>query len=111
MAGSIILSPSEKILMSGSARIEQPLEGKGEAYLTDKRLIVIHKSGLIRKKETPLLDIRINQISYVKVEGLLSKVLVLGVTQGGKIITYKLKVPNPESWMSTIYNLLSSEDL
>ena len=107
---SIILSPTERVLISGSAKIEQPIAGRGEAYLTDKRLVVIHKSGFIRKRETPLLDIRLDQISYVKVEGILSKVLVVGISQGGKVIAYKIKVPHPDSWMSTIYNILNESE-
>jgi len=99
---SSVLFPGEKIILSGKASIEQPISGDGEAYLTDKRLVIIHKSGLIRKKETPLVDIRLDQISYAKVEGWLSKTLVIGVPQGGTIIAYKIKVSNPDSWLAAI---------
>ncbi len=102
---SIIFDPDEKLILSSKARIEQPVKGSGEAYLTNKRLVLIHKSGLIFKKETPLVNIWLSEISYAKVEGLLSKVLVIGVTHGGTVIAYKIKVSNPESWLAEIYNL------
>jgi len=105
---SIIFAPGENIILSGKGKIEQPIVASGEAYLTNRRLLIIQKSGLIRKRETPLVDIRIDMISYAKVEGLLSKVLVIGVPQGGSLITYKIKVPHPESWLSQILALKSS---
>ncbi len=104
---SIIFSPDEKIILQGKGRVEQPVEGSGELYLTNKRLVLIHKSGFLRKKETPLLDIRISQISFVKVEGLLSKALVIGVPHGGTVVTYKIKVSKPEVWQAEIYKLMS----
>ncbi len=101
----IIFSPDEKVILSGKGSIEQPIKGKGEIYLTNKRLLLIHKSGLIRKRETPLIDIRIDQISYAKVEGFISKVLVIGVPHGGTVIAYKIKVPQPDSWVAEILRL------
>jgi len=99
---SSVLFPGEKIILSSKAGIEQPIRGNGEAYLTEKRLLIIHKSGLIRKREIPLADIRLDQISYAKVEGWLLKTLVIGVSQGGTIIAYKIRVPNPDSWLAAI---------
>lgn len=104
---SAIFTPDEKLILSAKCSIEQPIEGKGEAYLTNKRLLVVQKTGLIKKQETPLVDIRIDQISYVKVEGLISKVLVIGVPHGGSVITYKIKISNPKLWASEIYRLRS----
>ena len=104
---TVIFSPDEKIILGARGTMEQPINGSGELYLTTKRLILIHKSGFIRKRETPLVDIRLDQISYVKVEGLLRKTLVIGVPHGGSIIAYKIRVPNPESWQAEIYRLRS----
>lgn len=104
---SIIFIPGETVVLSGKGKIEQPIRASGEAYLTTRRLLIIQKSGLLRKRETPLLDIHLNMISYAKVEGILSKVLVIGVPQGGTVITYKIKVPHPESWLSQILALRS----
>ena len=101
----IIFSPDEKVILSGKGSIEQPIKGKGEIYLTNKRILLIHKSGLIRKRETPLIDIRIDQISYAKVEGFISKVLVIGVPHGGTVVAYKIKVPQPDSWVAEILRL------
>ena len=100
----VVFGPDETVILSGRGDIEQPIKGNGELYLTTKRLLLIHKSGLVRKKETPLVDIRLDQLSYAKVEGLLSKVLVLGVTQSnGIVVTYKIKVPRPDSWLNAIF--------
>ncbi|MGC8988438.1 hypothetical protein [Infirmifilum sp.] len=101
---NIIFSPGEKVILSGKGRVEQPIRGEGELYLTNKRIVLIHRTGLIRKRETPLVDIRLDQISYAKVEGLLSKVLVIGIPQGGTVIAYKIKVSNPDSWLAAIYS-------
>ena len=60
---------------------------------------------MIRKRETPLVDIHIDQISYAKVEGFISKVLVIGVPHGGTVIAYKIKVPHPDSWVAEILRL------
>lgn len=105
----IVFAPDEKIILSGKGTIEQPIKGKGEIYLTNKRVVLIHKSGLIRKRETPLVDIHIDQISYAKVEGLLFKVLVIGVPHGGTVIAYKIKVPNPDSWVAEIMRLKTAQ--
>jgi hypothetical protein len=106
---NIIITPGEKIILSDQGTIEQPIEGSGELYLTNKRLLLIHKSGIIRKRETPLIDILLTQISYVKTEGFLRKALVIGVRErGGGIIAYKIHVNHPDSWMAKIYNLISS---
>ncbi len=68
--------------------------------------MLVHKSGLITVRETPVLDIRIGEISYVKVEGTLRKVLVIGVRgAGGQVQAYKIHVATPESWYGQIYNL------
>jgi zinc-ribbon domain len=103
---SSMFSPDEKVVLSSKGSLEQPIKGSGELYLTDKRLFLVHKSGLISKRETPLLDVRIGEVSYVKVEGSLRKVLVVGVRgTGGQILAYKVHVPAPESWSAQIYNL------
>ncbi len=107
---SIIFGPDEKVILSDKGRIEQPFKQGGEIYLTTKRLLLIQKSGLIKKKEIPLVDITIDNISYAKVEGRLSKTLVLGITEkAGRIITYKVKVKDPDAWLAEIYRLKRGE--
>jgi len=101
-----IFSPDENVILKARGHVEQPIEGSGEIYLTNKRLLLLHRSGMIRKKETPLLDVKMDMISYFKVEGILRKVLVLGVvSNAGIVITYKIHVPSPESWSSVLFNL------
>ncbi|MDG7044437.1 MAG: zinc ribbon domain-containing protein [Nitrososphaerota archaeon] len=103
---SFIFSPDETILMSGTGTIEQPIQGHGELYLTDKRLFLIHRSGLIRKRETPLMDIDMAQLTYAKTEGIIRKVLIIGArNQSGQVNAFKIHVMNPESWVAHIYNL------
>ncbi len=103
---SVIFSPGESIIIKARGRVEQPIEGSGEIYLTNRRILLVHRAGMIRKRETPLLDVKIEQVSYFKVEGLLRKVLVLGViSNAGVVISYKVHVPAPESWASALFSL------
>ena len=101
-----IFGPDEPVLMSRRASIEQPVSGSGTLYLTDRRLILIHRSGHIRKTETPLLDLTIEEISYARIEGTFWKALVVGArTQGGRLVTYKIHAQNPQVWKAQIYSL------
>jgi zinc-ribbon domain len=103
---SSMFSPDEKVILSAKGSLEQPIRGSGEIYLTDKRMFLVHKSGLISKRETPLLDIPINEVTYAKVEGALRKVLVVGVRgSGGQVLAYKIHLSTPESWSAQIYSL------
>jgi hypothetical protein len=103
---SSMFSPDEKVILSGKGSMEQPVTGHGELYLTDKRLFLAHKAGLIRKRETPLLDVEIGQITYAKAEGALRKVLVLGVRgTAGQVLSYKMHVSAPDAWVAQVYNL------
>src|SRR5438132_13491426 len=78
-------------------------------YLTDRRLILIHRSGVVRKPQAPLLGLTLDEISYVRVEGSLWKVLVIGArTQGGRVVTYKVHAQNPGVWKAQIYSLKGS---
>lgn len=103
---SSVFSPDENPVLSGHGSIEQPIAGSGELYLTDQRLMLVHKSGFISKRETPLLDVTIGEISYVRVEGSLRKVLVVGVrASGGKVQVYKIHVGQPKAWAAQLFNL------
>jgi len=104
-----LFGPDEPVLLSRHASIEQPVSGNGMLYLTDRRLILIHRSGVLRKTETPLLDLTLDEISYVRVEGTLWKVLVIGArTQGGRVVAYKVHAQNPGVWKAQIYSLKGS---
>lgn len=101
-----IFSPNERILLNAHGSVEQPINGKGQLYLTDRRMLLVHKSGLIIKREMPLLDVEISQISYVKTQGTLRKVLALGVkSSGGQVAHYKVHVRTPETWVAQIMNM------
>ncbi len=89
--------PGERVIISYPASVEQPVKGRGELFLTDKRLLLVHRSGLIMKKETVLFDIAFNQVSYLRSEGIIRKSLAIGVTsQGGIVITYRIRIHDPE---------------
>jgi hypothetical protein len=103
---SSIFSPDERILLSAHGSVEQPINGRGDLYLTDRRLVLIHRSGLIIRRETPLLDVELSQVSYVKAQGTLRRVLVLGVrSNGGQVSAYKVHVGAPDSWVAQIHSL------
>ena len=101
-----IFSPNERILLNAHGSVEQPINGKGQLYLTDRRLLLVHKSGLVIKRELPLLDVEISQISYIKTQGTLRKILALGVkSNGGQVAHYKVHVRTPEAWVARIMNM------
>ena len=107
---SSVISPDENLVLSGHGSIEQPIAGSGELYLTDQRFMLVHKSGLISKRETPLLDVTIGEISYVIVEVILRKVLVVSLRAvGGKVQAYKIHVGQHEAWAAQISNLKSGK--
>ena len=96
--------------MSGEGSVAQVFVGKGDLYLTAKRLFLVHKSGLVRKREASLLDVDIGQISYAKTEGMVTKVLVVGVRgTAGQVLAYKIKVPGPDAWVEQILRLKGGE--
>lgn len=100
------LSPSEMVILNSHGSIEKPVKGHGQLYLTDKRLVLVHRSGLIKIKETPVLDIEIPQISYSKIEGTIRRALVLGVKAGnGQVVAYRIRVAHEEKWHSEINTL------
>jgi hypothetical protein len=100
------LSSGEKVILNDHGSVLKPIQGSGQLYLTDRRVVLIHRSGFVRTKETPLLDIEIPQISYLRIEGLLKRSLVLGVKAGnGQIVPYKIHVSREEKWHSEIYGL------
>jgi zinc ribbon protein len=101
-----LLYPGEEVIMSGEGSVEQVFVGKGGLHLTAKRLFLAHRSGLVRKRETPLLDVEIGQISYAKTEGTVKKVLVVGVRgAAGQVLAYKIKVSGPNAWVEQILRL------
>lgn len=101
-----MFSPDEKVVLSDKGSIRQPVQGRGEIYLTDKRLFLAHKSGLVKKRDTLLLDVEIGQMTYAKVEGTLRKVLVVGVRgTAGMVLAYKIHVSDPDAWVSQIYDI------
>jgi hypothetical protein len=103
---SSFLYPGEEVIISGEGSVEQVFVGKGELHLTAKRLFLAHRSGLVRKRETPLLDVEIGQVSYAKTEGMLTKVLVVGVRgTAGQVLAYKFKVPRADEWAEQILRL------
>jgi hypothetical protein len=107
---SSLLYPGEEVIMSGESSVEQVFVGKGELHLTAKRLFLAHRSGLVRKRETLLLDAEMGQISYAKTEGLVSKVLVVGVRgTAGQVLAYKIKVPRADAWVEQILRLKGGE--
>ncbi len=100
------LSSGEKIILNDRGSVVKPIQGHGQLYLTDRRVVLIHRSGLVKIKETPVLDIEIPQISYSRIEGLLRRTLVLGVKAGnGQIVPYRIHVSREDKWHSEIYGL------
>lgn len=103
---SSLLYPGEEVILSGEGSVEQVFVGKGELRLTAKRLFLVQRSGLVRKREAPLLDVELGQVSYAKTEGMLTKVLVVGIRgNAGQVLAYKIKVPRSDEWVEQILKL------
>jgi hypothetical protein len=99
----------EALIKEGSCHIEQPGRGGGKLFLTARRLILISRRGFISVKETPLLDAQLPDISYVRVEGSVFRVLVVGVRKAGETAAYRISIQNPSSWMEAISKATESQ--
>jgi hypothetical protein len=110
MEMSTTLVPAdEKVILSGTGRIEDPIRETVRIYLTEKRLLFVHTVGTFRKKDESLLDAGIDQIEYVNAEGGQSDLLVVTVrTASGKIVTYRAHVETPQVWFGQIQSLKST---
>ena len=105
------LESGEKVILNSHGAVTRPISGHGRLYLTDRRLLLVHRSGLVKVKETPVLDIGIPQISFSKIEGMLRRSLVLGVKSGnGQVVSYKIRVNREEKWSLEINALKGSAE-
>ena len=92
------------MIFSSRCRVEQPTECSGELYLTERRLIMIRSSGLLRRRAEVFFDEALQDISLVRSDGILRKAVTLSVRRPqGSVVTYRLKVPSAEVWASHIY--------
>jgi hypothetical protein len=104
----VILKPGEKLLLQDRATMES--YGKGTLYLTNSRIIFEVTTGLISKKTEIALILGLGAVEDVKVEGLISKKLVIEGSdeRTGCIDRYKFSVPNPSAWEVSIKSAIQS---
>lgn len=96
----------ERVERSAKATLSEPTKTKGQLYLTDRRLAMVRKEGLIRKKEVPVFDLPLGSISFARSEGIISKKLVVAAgSADGRVSTYKIEVGKTKSWSEAISNL------
>ena len=106
--GMVLLKPGEKLLLQDRAAMEG--YGKGTLFLTNNRVIFEATTGLISKKTEIVLILGLGAIEDVKVEGLISKKLVIEGSdeRTGRIDRYKFSVPNPSAWEVSIKSAIQS---
>jgi len=96
----------ERVERSAKATLLEPTKTKGQLYLTDRRLAMVRKQGLIRKKEVSVFDFPLGSISSARTEGLISKKLVVAAgSADGRVWTYKIEVGKTKAWSEAIGNL------
>ena len=93
-----ILRPGENIILQESKRNIIEKFGHGTLYLTDFRLILEGTTGIVSKKLRVAFDLRLDTITDISVEGLVSKRLILFATGG----QYKLHVDDTSMWEEAI---------
>ena len=102
-----ILSPEEKIIIIESARHKGV---SGELYLSNKRLVFQHSSGIITKRVYVSLDLPLEGVQNVAVEGPLIKHLSV-YTKKGFISSFPAKldfsVNNAATWQNKMMYALN----
>ena len=99
-----ILRPGESIILQEGKRNIIEKFGHGTLYLTNFRLILEGTTGIISKKLRLAFDLRLDMITNINVEGMVSKRLIL-FTAGGQ---YRLHVDNASRWEQAIRTAISS---
>ncbi len=77
----------------------------GNLFLTNKRLILEHESGIFTKRVYVTLDLPLDGVSSTSVEGMLGKKLVVYVKKGFVSdfpVRLDFSVKDPEQWQSVI---------
>lgn len=93
----------EGVTKSSKAKVIEPVKMSGKLYLTGRRLTLVRREGTLRKKEISVFDIPLENIAFAKVEGLISKKLVIGARNpDGRVTSYKLEVGGTSSWSAAI---------
>jgi len=93
-----ILRPGENIILQESKRNIIEKFGHGTLYLTNFRLILEGTTGIVSKRLRVAFDLRLDMITDISVEGLVSKRLMLFATGG----QYKLHVDDTSMWEEAI---------
>ncbi|HYB45601.1 MAG TPA: zinc ribbon domain-containing protein [Nitrososphaerales archaeon] len=96
----------ERVERSAKATLLEPTKTKGQLYLTERRLAMVRKEGLIRKKEVAVFDLPLGSVSFARTEGLISKKLIVAASSAdGRVLPYKIEVGKTKSWSEAISNL------
>jgi len=103
-----ILSPEEKVIIAENTRHKGV---SGELCLTNKRLIFQHRSGIITKRIYVTLDLPLEGVDNVAVEGLVIKHLTV-YAKKGFISSFPAKldfsVNSPDLWHKEIMGALGT---
>ena len=103
-----VFQPNETCIFSTEATHRGT---KGSLYLTSHRIIFEYEKGLISKKTYTALNIPLNTITNLNVEGILAKKLVVSVQRGAigyGLSRIELSIPNAEYWASKIGEVAST---
>jgi ribosomal protein S27AE len=97
-----MLEHDEQTILAETARHKDTF---GNLYLTNERLIFEHASGVFSKRVYVTLDLRLDGIASVSVEGTLSKKLVVYAKKGfisDFPTRLEFSVRNPIQWQSKV---------
>lgn len=103
-----VLAPNEKTILVETARHNAVF---GNLYLTNKRLIFEHESGIFSKRVYETLDLPLEGITNASIEGMISRRLIV-YTKKGFISSFPVRldfsVGDPARWQNSVLSALRS---
>ncbi len=107
----VILRDDERVVRDQEARLLQGKERwRGRLYLTNKRLMFERRRGTFFKKYDVAMDARLDDLTYVKITGILRKRLLVGVRRGAWVDVVHLRVDDSEVWAAEVASLIKNSE-
>lgn len=97
-----MLEPGEKVILGENTKYRGT---SGYLSLTNRRLIFEHKSGLFTKRTYTSLNLPLQEIANVTVEGTFKKKLIISARQGQIVSRLEFSVRDPYSWQNKLMQM------
>lgn len=97
-----MLEPGEKVILGENTKYRGT---SGYLSLTNRRLIFEHESGLLTKRTYTSLDLLLQDIANVTVEGAFKKKLIISAKQGQIMSRHEFSVRDPYSWQNKLMQM------